>query len=150
MASPASTRLGPYEIVSLPGKGGKGEVWKARDKRLQARGQKTDKRAGILAFGVVLWDGDREAVVRRADGFGFAGCDFDEGTGSETRCRRRYAVCWRDAWRKTRNGGCGISAMPCRCWMNRHRPLPHGRVSVRRAGVRPFPRKAAGKDHLWL
>src|SRR5579863_9018156 len=28
------TRLGPYEIVSSIGKGGMGEVWKARDPRL--------------------------------------------------------------------------------------------------------------------
>jgi eukaryotic-like serine/threonine-protein kinase len=34
MAATAPTRLGPYEIVSSIGKGGMGEVWKARDPRL--------------------------------------------------------------------------------------------------------------------
>src|SRR3954464_3217987 len=34
MALPAGTRLGPYEVVSLIGAGGMGEVYRARDTRL--------------------------------------------------------------------------------------------------------------------
>src|SRR6202140_3530664 len=34
MALKAGDKLGPYEIVSSIGKGGMGEVWKARDTRL--------------------------------------------------------------------------------------------------------------------
>jgi len=34
MTLPTGTRLGPYEVVSLLGKGGMGEVYRAKDDRL--------------------------------------------------------------------------------------------------------------------
>jgi eukaryotic-like serine/threonine-protein kinase len=34
MALPAGTRLGPYEVLGLIGAGGMGEVYRARDTRL--------------------------------------------------------------------------------------------------------------------
>ena len=37
MALPAGTRLGPYEVLSLIGAGGMGEVYLARDTRLDRR-----------------------------------------------------------------------------------------------------------------
>src|SRR3989304_7698430 len=35
MALPASSRLGPYEVIAPQGAGGQGEVYRARDTRLE-------------------------------------------------------------------------------------------------------------------
>ncbi len=48
MALIPGTRLGPYEIVSAIGKGGMGEVYKARDTRLE-HAPLAKSRSGTLA-----------------------------------------------------------------------------------------------------
>jgi hypothetical protein len=40
MSLSAGDKLGHYEIVSMPGKGGMGEVWKAHDPRLGLPGKR--------------------------------------------------------------------------------------------------------------
>ena len=42
----AGTRLGPYEVLSLIGAGGMGEVYQARDTRLDRNGRREGARAG--------------------------------------------------------------------------------------------------------
>lgn len=51
---PAGTRLGPYEVRSLLGEGGMGEVYRARDTRL----------GGDVAIKVLLWSA-QELAERR-------------------------------------------------------------------------------------
>ena len=59
MALAPGTRLGPYEVVSLLGAGGMGEVYRARDTKLNR-----DVALKILPDAFTL-DGDRIARFRR-------------------------------------------------------------------------------------
>ena len=56
MALEAGTRLGPYEIVSLLGKGGMGEVYRAKDTKL-------GREAAIKAL-LEAVSSDRERLAR--------------------------------------------------------------------------------------
>jgi serine/threonine protein kinase len=61
MALATGAKLGPYEIVSRIGKGGMGEVWKARDPRL-------NRDVGIKISAQQFTDRfEREARDRRAE-----------------------------------------------------------------------------------
>ena len=51
MSLAAGARLGPYDIVAPLGVGGMGEVYRARDAKLN---RDVARRADIWAFGVVL------------------------------------------------------------------------------------------------
>lgn len=57
----AGTRLGPYEIVSAIGAGGMGEVWRARDTRLDR-----SVAIKILPEGFARSSGRRERFTREA------------------------------------------------------------------------------------
>ena len=50
----SGTKLGHYEISTLLGKGGMGEVWRARDMKLGR--EVAFKRTDVWAFGCVLFE----------------------------------------------------------------------------------------------
>jgi eukaryotic-like serine/threonine-protein kinase len=56
----AGTRLGPYEIIGLVGAGGMGEVYKARDTRL-------DRTIAIKVLPADISDDPRGELARRAE-----------------------------------------------------------------------------------
>jgi serine/threonine protein kinase len=61
-------RLGPYEILSLLGAGGMGEVYRARETRLERIAQRARVPAAVLASGIATLHKLSEQDGRMIDG----------------------------------------------------------------------------------
>jgi signal transduction histidine kinase len=81
MALKAGEKLGPYEIVSAIGKGGMGEVWKARDPLLgrDVSLRKTARHARAAEVRVTL-SGRKDGIILRVEDIG-DGFDLKEAKG---------------------------------------------------------------------